>query len=266
MIRPRVLLVLAMGLGIATRAAAQDGEPSRVAAEAYGRGYALQQEGKYADALKVYEGAAWATPSTKLREAECHAQLGHLIEAERIYRSLLTTPSAPKAVYWMSPEGAVMTAPAPATAPSPETPEQIVARDDATRNLALLSARTPKLRVLVQRWWAASELQMTVDGVRFESAYIDKLVEVDPGTHEVVVSAKESRPYVASVTVGEGETTTVSVKLASGAYADDSKPATPGASWTAWGVPLIVAGGVALVVGVVAAVAASHVKCCSVGQ
>jgi hypothetical protein len=95
----------------------------------------------------------------------------------------------------------------------------------AKRRAALLEPRLPKLKIVVPPVARASGLEVTRDGVMVGQAQWDLALPVDPGDHQVEVTAPGRRAFAGAVTVAEGATATLQVpQLEAATEAPAAKP------------------------------------------
>ncbi len=151
------------------------------ARDLYNEGWALQQQGRYADAAERYTRslAVFPAPTTAFRQAQCKAALGQLVEGAEELR-------------------AVMNATLPANPPE----AFIKAKQEAAAELANLEPRIPKLRINVQPS-PLQGMQVTIDGVPMSVALVGVARPVNPGTHKIVATAPGYQPAQTSVDVRE---------------------------------------------------------------
>jgi hypothetical protein len=130
-------------------------------------------------------------PTTALPLAKCQIQLGKIVAGTEILNRMLNEVL-------------------PTNAPEPwvEAQKQVQ---------PLLDAATPKigkLRIHVERPTAGTgDLQVTVDGENVPSAILDNDRATDPGTHHVAASAPGFTDAAANVTLAEGQSQTVVLRL-----------------------------------------------------
>lgn len=133
----------------------------------YYQGQELQSAGRYAEALDRFTraNAVVTAPTTLLHIAECHAALGHLVEAAETYRTLqrFTLPANPP-------------------------PASVQAVDRGREEMKAIEARVPELRIDVVPAQVPT-LEVTIDGQPVNSATIGASRPVNPGRHKVVATA-----------------------------------------------------------------------------
>jgi hypothetical protein len=180
----------------------------------------LWQEGREALSKRDYTTAAdrftrsdslFHAPTSLLGLAQAQVGLGKLVSAAETYNRLLRDPLPPGA-----------------------PPAFIKALDAARAELAALSPRIPYVTIRVMGPGAAVA-QVSVDGIAVPSAALGVRRAIDPGQHRIQAEAPGHAPAVATLTIAEGKTETVTVEpkpLAAGApapkpLASDHQPAEP---------------------------------------
>lgn len=96
----------------------------------------------------------------------------------------------------------------------------------ANKGIAALEPRVPKLVIVVKG--APSGMEVLRDGTALPAAALGEPLPVDPGPHEIRASAPGHEAETRSITLAEGETTTVELTLraAAAAAASAAKPPT----------------------------------------
>lgn len=150
------------------------------AREKFARAYAL---------AKVPKLAVWL--------ARAHAQMGRLVSAYELYRQAIRLE---RSELWVG-------------------DAQLVAQQDAEKELAQLTPRLAKVTVLVEGV-PAEEVEVRIDDVTVPSALLGVERLVDPGTREVT-GLRKGEIVRQSVSVAEGGKSTVALKF--------GVPASPGA-------------------------------------
>ncbi|HSQ63658.1 MAG TPA: PEGA domain-containing protein, partial [Polyangiaceae bacterium] len=151
------------------------------ARDLYKEGWALQQAGKYTDALDKYQRsiAVYSAPTTAFRIAQCKAALGQLVEAAEELR-------------------AVRDVQLPANAPE----AFVKAKQEAATELQSVEPRIPKLKINVTPA-NATGLTVTIDGQPMPTALLGVGRAINPGTHKIVVVAPGYAQAEQSVDVRE---------------------------------------------------------------
>lgn len=178
---------LAQGRVITSVEAAEARDDDRRAAlEDAHEGLRLFNQRRWRAALATFERAneRHAAPTLELYMARCNDQLGELLAARRLYRSVVSRP-----------------VPADASRPFHN------ARRDAVRELAVLLKRIPRIAVKV-----AAETQIRLDGVLVPSQQLHA-VDVDPGKHLLVAVAPGRAPMKKAIVVEEAAELTVTFSL-----------------------------------------------------
>jgi hypothetical protein len=203
-------------------------------------GVTLFQNGDYAAASEKLERAfaVLKAPTLGLWSARALAKQGKLLSASERYLEITRLE------------------------PAGEVAVQKQAQADAVVERNELVPRIPALVINVEGA-APAEVELTLDGAAVPSALIGARRPVDPGKHELTARSK-SGDAVASVSVAEGETKQVALKLAptgTSSSADaaaglrqepaapDARPAKPGSVQRTMGWVSIGVGGAALAVG-----------------
>ena len=152
------------------------------------------QAGDYAGAIEAVAEAEKhfrALTFTKL-SAQAHDKLGKLIEARRLYQSIVDQPLD-----------------------TGVPPAWLKAQEDAKQELGGLERRIPKLHLTVLGADVAS-LRVTVDGNDFDEASLGTPVAMNPGQHEIKVSVADREATVTRVLLKEGVTEFLSITLRPG--------------------------------------------------
>jgi hypothetical protein len=176
----------------ATTAFAQVSDAERAGArELFKQGDELQRGGHFAEALDKFQRAqqVFAAPTNLLRMAECDAALGRLVESAEAYREVVRTPLAPGA-----------------------PPAFQAAVDQAKAELSQVEPRVPKLIVQVQPGGVQGP-QMQIDGQNVPGALIGAPMQLDAGSHKIVVYAPGYSNTEQQVDLKERESKTVALTL-----------------------------------------------------
>ncbi len=152
-----------------TRAFAQDVSDAdkNAARQLFVDGDALQKQNRTAEALDKFERSArvYRAPTTLLRVAQCHAALGHLVEADESYREVSRYELGPSS-------SAAFQA----------------AKTQAATESAALSPRVPALRVDVQPANVRGVV-VTIDDQPLNEALIGVSRPLNPGSHRIAATA-----------------------------------------------------------------------------
>jgi hypothetical protein len=145
----------------------------------------LEQAGNWTAALQAFRevGQVRMTPQVRFHIAVCEEKLGRLVAALGGYELAL----------------------ADADKVGPDF------RGEVEENVTKLRARIPKL--VIQRGAGASSAAIELDGVAVGDSSIGVEVPLDPGPHAVTAKAPNRKPFEASVTLKEEETTPLEVVL-----------------------------------------------------
>jgi len=191
------VLALLLVTSLSSLAAAQnvsDGD-RKAARDLYEKGASLQVQGKPADALDSFMRSytVFPAPTTALHVAQCHAALGHLVEAEEAYRSLSN-----------------------AKVPDGSPPAFYAAQEQARQELTVITPRLPTIRVTTTPE-KISGLQVKVDDQVINPALVGVARAVNPGSHKVVANAPGYATSEQSVTVQEKDARDVPLVMQRGA-------------------------------------------------
>lgn len=152
-------------------------------------------------------------PTTALPLAQCDIKLGKLVAGTEILNRVVHEPLAP-------------------TAPKSWTD----AKQQAQTLLDATAPRIPKLRIHIDRPpGATGSVQVAVDGESVPTVLLDNDRPTDPGMHHVTASADGVPPAAADVSLTEGQTQSVALRV--DASPTPAAAAAPGASQTPAPVP-----------------------------
>jgi hypothetical protein len=232
------LLAALLTMCVAEVAAAEPYADRRRAHDLAVAGHEALERGDFATAARRYAEAESIVhaPTLLLGLAQAHVGLGKLVEARAEYRRIVV-------------EGVLPGAPAP----------WLEAWQTARQELAALERRLPAVTVRVDD---AHQASVALDGVRLARADVGRPLAVDPGRHEVRVSAPGHHPEVRAFVAREAGSVELVFALRpepSEAVTQERRPAprapAPDASepsgppWRAIGVAALVSGGLAAVAG-----------------
>jgi hypothetical protein len=187
-----VRLAAASGIAIAVswaspaRGQVNDAERA-VARQLFHEGDDLQRAGKFADALDKFTRAesAFSAPTNVVRIAECQAALGQLVESAESYRATLRMPVPPG---------------------SPAAFQ--AALDQAKTELAQVEPRVPKLVVTIAPAGVAG-VDVQIDSQHVSAALVGEPIPLDPGAHQVIVSAPAYAAVEQTAMLRERDTTSI---------------------------------------------------------
>jgi hypothetical protein len=205
----RFLVALVASSALPGAAHAQVTESERAAArQLFHEGDELQRAGKFVEALDKFQRAqqVFSAPTNVLRIAECDAALGHLVASAEAYRALVRTPLPPG---------------------SPAAFQAAV--DQARGELAQVEPRVPRLVIELDPAGAPGPA-LEIDGQAVPAALLGEPFPLDPGAHDVRVSASGFVSAHQSVVLKERETRSLPVVLrpiAGVTYAPGPAPAAP---------------------------------------
>jgi hypothetical protein len=177
-------LVFAL-LGSQGPAFAQDTADLKKARAQFQQATELEQAGNWTAALQAFRevGQVRMTPQVRFHIAVCEEKLGRLVAALGGYELAL----------------------AEADKVGPDF------RGEVEQKVTKLRARIPKL--VIQRGAGADSAAIELDGVAVGDSSVGVEVPLDPGPHAVTAKAPNRKPFEASVTLKEEETTPLEVIL-----------------------------------------------------
>lgn len=163
--RPRLCFSLVILLALSSPASAEDLERAQ---ELFEKGRALVAENKYEEACPLFEEALGlgAGIGTKLNLATCWSKTGRLIDAKKLFESILLET---------------------------KTPELAKARLVAEQGIADVDDRMPKLQI--ERGGLSSTATIYLDGT--ELVDTSEPIPVDPGKHEIEAEGAPTQTVVA---------------------------------------------------------------------
>jgi hypothetical protein len=216
-----VLPVAAILLGpVAVRA--QPAERDLKAADAlFNEARELVKQGNYVMGCPKFEAslALVPSPSTTINIAKCHEHSGRIATAWEYYRRALELNL---------------------NRPTTDVDRQKALHDIATEGMNTLEPRLPKLRVNISN--PPPSLDVLCDGKQLSAVSLGQELPLDPGRHEVRVSAPGYRAQTHTVLLAEGKTITVGVTLEAEAPAGKpNQPVLQGGGLPTW-VGLVTAG------------------------
>jgi hypothetical protein len=184
-------LALVVGLGVcAAPAVSLASEGNKAAAEAlFNEGRTLMASGKYADAIAKLKASQDLDPGlgTLLNLAECYERVGKSATAWAQYREIASLARQ---------------------SGSKEREELAESKSKA------LEPKLSKLSINLQAGADPATLTISRDGTTVSSAELGVAIPVDPGKHDVSVTAPGKEKWSTSVEVGEGgQTETVEIPL-----------------------------------------------------
>ena len=180
----KLLLVLCL-TAIPAAAAAQPASGPDAARPLAEKGIELYHRGETAEALELLTRAEaiFDAPVQQVYIARANAKLGRLLEAQRRYRKVISAEPNPN-----------------------ESPAVAAIRDAARRESDALRERIPSLTVSVAG--ANADTRASVDGSEVSLADLERGMRLDPGEHDVEISAQHHR-----VTLREGRGERLDVAL-----------------------------------------------------
>jgi hypothetical protein len=181
--RPVGLPALIAFVGVAGIAHADDLTEAR---ELFQRGRDLVKAGNHEEACPLFEQSLEleAALGTELNLALCFAEVGRLLDAQKLFESV---------------------------AMKTEAPDQVKRHELAVQAISDLSTRIPKLTIKLP----GDTTTVRVDGRAYDAS---EPIAVDPGKHEIEADGMQSR----TIEIGEGETS--EVKLAPPASPKEPEP------------------------------------------
>ena len=160
----------------------------------------------YAGALKAYEAAhaIMQVPSTGLPLARAQLERGLLVEARD---TLLQVARHPKEAN--------------------EPAAYAKAREEANELSQKIAPRIPSVQIALEGAPSGAEVEVKVDGAVVPPAALSAPRKVNPGSHVITASASGFQAATANVTVREGDTQKVTLKLVPGDAGAAAPKATP---------------------------------------
>jgi hypothetical protein len=164
-------------------------------------GYALRQEARWAEAIPHLVESVRLDPQAKalLNLADCEEHVGRFVDAEQ---------------HWVSARDLA------------EGPSAASVRDEASRRLAALTMRMPRLTVLLAPG-APADAQVSRDGAVLAPGSLGLALSADPGRHVVEVASRGRRPGRVEVVLSEGEAATVQVEPGAPLVPEPTAPSPP---------------------------------------
>lgn len=164
---------------------AQDASELKKARAQFQQATELEQAGNWTAALQAFRevGQVRMTPQVRFHIAVCEEKLGRLVAALGGYELAL----------------------ADADKVNPDFKAEV------EENVTKLRARIPKL--VIERGAGANAAAIELDGVAVGDSSVGVEVPLDPGPHAVTAKAPNRKPFEASVSLKEEETTRLEVKL-----------------------------------------------------
>lgn len=178
------LLTIALVVGATTApVAAQPSDNTTLAEQLFAQGRELAKNNDWAAACPKFEASLRYDPAigTQLNLATCYDKVGKVASAWGQYRDAADRASK-----------------------SGDTKR----KDYALLQAKALEPRLPRLTIIAPAS-APTDFTVTRDNQRVDAALLGSSFYVDPGAHQIAVSASGFEPYTTSVTVGEGKTETV---------------------------------------------------------
>jgi hypothetical protein len=183
-----------LALSVTIPARAQSDDDRAAARTAATNGAKALEEGRYEEAVDLFHRAESIihAPPHLLYMARAQVKLGRLVSARENYLKVTRETLAP-------------------TAP----PAFTQAQESATAEVAQLTPRIPSLKVDVEGA-PSDSVSLTIDGAAVPSAMIGLARPIDPGKHELVAKTATSSSKPTMVTLAEGETQSIKLKLVAG--------------------------------------------------
>jgi len=164
---------------------AQDASELKKARAQFQQATELEQAGNWTAALHAFRevGQVRMTPQVRFHIAVCEENLGRLVAALGGYELALADAEKVGNEF----------------------------KGEVEENVTKLRARIPKL--VIDRGPGAGSAAIELDGVAVGDSSVGVEVPLDPGPHAVTAKAPNRKPFEASVTLKEQETTHLEVKL-----------------------------------------------------
>jgi hypothetical protein len=190
--RSKVGLVVSAVVALCASSASADEAADTATARALGiEGVTLAEAGRCKEAIERLDRAEKLhhAPTTATRLAECEIETGKLVVGTERLQRVIREPLAANA-----------------------HPAFVAA---VGRAQTLLEATLPRLATLRISVSAPStaKLSILIDGEATSDATLDTNRRIDPGTHQIQVSAPEFFPATLATSIGEGETRSVVLEL-----------------------------------------------------
>jgi hypothetical protein len=172
-------------LGSQAPALAQDASELKKARAQFQQATELEQAGNWTAALQAFRevGQVRMTPQVRFHIAVCEEKLGRLVAALGGYELALADADKVGSDF----------------------------KAEVEENVTKLRARIPKL--VIERGAGANAAAIELDGVAVGDSSVGVEVPLDPGPHAVTAKAPNRKPFEASVTLKEEDTTHLEVKL-----------------------------------------------------
>ena len=169
-----------------TSVASADERDPAAAQALFDEGRALMKTHRYPEACPKLAESQRLDPGigTQFRLADCYEQQGKVASAWAAFLEVASLAAA-----------------------SGQTEREQTARSRATR----LESRLPRLKIVVPSENLGAELKITRDGIVVGQAQWESALPVDPGEHQLAVTAPGRRPFSGTVTVKEGASTSFEV-------------------------------------------------------
>lgn len=179
------LLLVGVVFALQTPALAQDASELKRARAQFQQATELEQAGNWTAALQAFRevGQVRMTPQVRFHIAVCEEKLGRLVAALGGYELALADADKVNSDF----------------------------KGEVEANVTNLRARIPKL--VIERGAGANAAAIELDGVAVGDSSVGVEVPLDPGPHAVTAKAPNRKPFEASVTLKEEETTRLEVKL-----------------------------------------------------
>jgi len=187
------LVCLAFATEVSAQSAAQPSAADMETARTlYQQGRQLRDQGNLAAAMDKFKAAhaLAGTPVTGIHLAQAQADLGLLVEARETCLSILRMQVKPD-----------------------ETERSVEARKDAAKLAESLEPRIPSLVVRVDGVQEGVALAVTIDGQAMPHAAMGMVRKVNPGRHEVRVSASGYLEAAEQLSLAEGESRELALSL-----------------------------------------------------
>ena len=186
-------------------------EPKSTARSQADRGFELFEAGQYVEAAQAFRLAEmiFHAPTLVFAIGRAESKAGHLLEARALFKRVIAekiAPSAPR--------------------------EFLGAQESARTELEAVEARIGHVTITVHSA-SGQSFAVRLDDADVARSALDQPIDVDPGSHRIVVAPDVGAAETRTVTVAEGARETVAIELALARVDPKGVVTAPGPSATA---------------------------------